>query len=396
MLALYFRLLCFIAMMVTMTFSSCSDEEPTILIENSVLVSYSKIGNITTDNLRLYWDNPLANNFISNDVNVYKVNYESKDNLGQDIRLSGSILIPDIAVVKGIISIQHATFFADEEAPSENADFSVVSRKSIFASNGYIVFLPDYQGYGIDRDRIHPYHHAHTLASSTIDMISASKEALADLGIDTNIKLYLAGYSEGAYATAAVQQYLEEKNIDLNVSGLSIGSGAYNLKATFDSFVNKLDFQDFSCLPCNAFFIQSYNELYNFNQPMTYYFQEPYAQLIDEGLLLGKKNATEIAEKLTDKPEELFQTSFLTDYMNGLNEWNKALIENSIQDWLIPVPTLITHNIEDHVAPFFNGENLAELNATNPSVVFESIPNTNHFDGIFVWGIMTMDYFNGL
>lgn len=377
-------------------FSACSSDLPPIVSQNELLVSYDEIDEITTDDLKIYWDNTIANNFIQNDVTVYKVIYKSKDDFDQFIHLSGSVLIPDVENIKGIISIQHATFFANEEAPSENADFSVVSRKSIFASNGYIVFLPDYQGYGVDQDRIHPYHHASSLASSSIDMIKASKEVLIQLGLNTSLKLFLAGYSEGAYATAAIQQSIEEQNIDLVVSGMSLGSGAYNLKATFDTFVTDQTPREFSCTPCNAFFIQSYNDYYQFNQPMSYYFKEPYAQLISEGLLLGKNNASTIAQKLTEIPDDLFNPVFLDAYQGGLNDWEQALGENSIQDWIINVPVLITHNVEDQVSPFFNSEDLAILNSSKPDVVFEPIQNTNHFDGIFAWGIMTMDYFDKL
>ena len=56
--------------------------------------------------------------------------------------------------------------------------------------------------------------------------------------------------------------------------------------------------------------------------------------------------------------------------------------------------SLITHNFNDEVSPYFNSEALANLNASIPQVIFEPIPNTNHFDGIFTWGIMTMDYFD--
>ena len=120
-------------------------------------------------------------------------------------------------------------------------------------------------------------------------------------------------------------------------------------------------------------------------KPLSYYFKAPYAALITSGLLLGEYDAEGIASKLTTNPALLFQEGFLSDYQNGLPEWDAALTENSIHDWNISVPSLITHNISDEVSPYFNSEALANLNASNPQVIFEPIPNTNHFDGIFTW-----------
>jgi len=142
--------------------------------------SLNKIGEISVAELRSYWDNDQANRFITSDVSVYRAEYTSNIN-GESIPLSGAVLIPETEEIKGIISIQHATFFADIEAPSENGAFSVVSRKGIFSSNGYIVVLPDYLGYGVDKDRIHPYHQASTLASASYEMITAAKDLMSSL-----------------------------------------------------------------------------------------------------------------------------------------------------------------------------------------------------------------------
>lgn len=384
------RMVICIAIMACLSCSSADNLD--MRSERLVLLDIKELQGITSQQIKTYWQNEAANRFVNNDINVHSVKYRSTDINGKNIELSGAVLIPDTDDVKGIISIQHSTFFKDDEAPSHNAAFSVVSRKSIFASNGYIVILPDYQGYGIDQERIHPYHQSSTLAQASYDMIKATREALIEMDINPDIQLFLAGYSEGAYATAALQQLLEKED-ELYVSASSLGSGSYDLRKTFESFLvnsNKAE----NCTPCNAFFVQSYNDFYNMAKPMSYYFQEPYATEIENGLLLGSYDATGIAAKLTIDPNTLFNPEFFQDYASGQTTWPEVLDQNTIINWIIESPTLITHNINDGVSPYFNSERLAKINEENQQVRFEPIDGTNHFDGIFTWGIMTMDYFD--
>ena len=384
------RMMICISIMVCISCSSTDNLD--MRSERLVLRDIKELQGITSQQIKTYWQNDAANRFIKNDIAVHSVQYRSTDINGKNIELSGAVLIPDTDDVKGIISIQHSTFFKDEEAPSKNATFSVVSRKSIFASNGYIVILPDYQGYGIDEERIHPYHQSHTLAQASYDMIKASREALIEMDINPDIQLFLAGYSEGAYATAALQQLLEEKD-ELYVSASSLGSGSYDLRQTFESFLINTDKVE-NCTPCNAFFVQSYNDFYNMLKPMSYYFQEPYATEVENGLLLGAYDAENIASKLSADPNALFNPEFFQDYATDQTTWKDVLDQNTIIDWVIQSPTLITHNINDGVSPYFNSERLAGVNEGNQQVIFEPISGTNHFDGIFTWGIMTMDYFD--
>jgi pimeloyl-ACP methyl ester carboxylesterase len=347
---------------------------------------------ITKDELKQYWNyDELASQYIGADVSVYRIEYSSEID-GEIINLSGAVLVPNIEIIKGIIGIQHSTFFADEEAPSENGDFSVVSRKAIFASHGYVVTLPDYLGYGVDKERIHPYHQANTLALASYDIIAVAKALLDDIKVSVPDKLFIAGYSEGAYATAALQQYID-KYSNLNVSAISLGSGSYDLKSTFELLVDAKESSS-SCLPCNAFFIQSYNSYYKIDKPLSYYFKDPYSAELEDGLLLGEYDAAAVAQRLTNNPQELFQEGFLNDFKGGIQEWEEILSQNSIHDWEITVPTLITHNTNDEVSPFFNSERLFELNRDNPNIIFEPVSGTNHFTGIFNWGIMTMNYFD--
>ncbi len=66
-----------------------------------------------------------------------------------------------------------------------------------------------------------------SLGSTSYDMLKATKEFLTNEEVKANNKLFLLGYSEGGYATLALQKYLEDKG-DLSITHSLPGAGAYN------------------------------------------------------------------------------------------------------------------------------------------------------------------------
>ncbi len=377
-------------LLIIICFYGCSKSIMLDIEDYNSISSIEIIDQISVRELEQYWSNPIANDFISYDLDVLRIVYYSET----DRKIaSGAILIPKTNDIKGIISLQHATFFGDEEAPSENGSFSVVSRKSIFASHGYIVVLPDYFGYGVDKERIHPYHHAATLSMASRDMLRATLEYLDKNSITYQKKIFLAGYSEGAYATAAFQKYIEESG-EWEITGSSLGAGAYNLLQTVDTFI-AVETLDNDCLPCNAFFLQAYNDQYDLKRNMSYYFKEPYDALIENGLLLGTYSGEEVNAAFPEDPNELYNSEFIKSYGNeGEVELKMAFQENSIQEWRVQSPTIIMHGQNDNVVPYFNSAQLHDNNMDNQYVNFKELVSSDHFAGIFEWGIITMEYFD--
>lgn len=368
----------------------CKSDDP----EPQVYLQATKIDELSSQSIRDYWgQNPEALPFIMHDVEVVKITFMSEDLQGNAVESSGAILIPQGVSSPRVISLQHSTFFADEEAPSENGSFSVVSRKSIFASHGSIVILPDYLGYGASKDRVHPYHHAASLSRQSLDMLNASLDYLEDAGIDHQPGITLAGYSEGAYATLALARRIETEQASLTVNGISLGSGGYDLLQSFNFFYTQLD-NATGCLPCNAFLVYSYWHIAGRDRPISNYFQEPYAERILQGLFDGGYNSQQIDLAMPATMRDLFTNDFLERVANGEeSELLGLLAENSLHQYYPSASLLITHGTIDTVAPYFNGENYAAA-ATNAgrSVEFVPLEGINHFEGIYHWGIHTMNW----
>ncbi len=370
--------------------TGCSEEDNTRNFQK--LISAEKIDGISTDDIVAYWgNNDAANTMIRFDVEVHRLVYETEDVDGELVMASGALLIPIGIDNPMLLSIQHATFFADEEAPSENGTFSVVSRKAIFASAGHILFLPDYIGYGETSDLVHPYFQKQTLARSSYDFIMAGKEYLTDLGVGSiDQPVHLAGYSEGAYATLALANLIEAEGVEIEMGLVSLGSGAYDLEATVAQFVNDIE-SPMPCIACNAFFIYAYHHYHELGSALSAYIHEPYASTIQAGLLNGGYNASEIAGELPTLGSALFTDEFVKRFKRGEEQALQSILrENSISR-LPESPLLIIHGNADGVAPVFNSQVLAQAaSAQGKDVRYIELPEVNHFDGILDWGLLTL------
>jgi hypothetical protein len=115
-----------------------------------------------------------SKNFYCNyDVELYKVDYNTIDPLGNPTLASGLIEVPkDSTKLFPLFSWQHGTTLKKTDAPSNfNEDAKV---GLTFATDGYIVACPDYLGLG-DGPKLHPYMHAKSEATAVIDMLRATR-----------------------------------------------------------------------------------------------------------------------------------------------------------------------------------------------------------------------------
>jgi pimeloyl-ACP methyl ester carboxylesterase len=150
---------------------------------------------------------------------------------GPDSSLSGLMWVPFTwgrFLKAPIISYQHGTQVYRPQAPSrfdpnpldvftspdqtgalQNYVECIVG--GLLASAGYIVLMPDYQGFG-DSQALHPYVHA-SLGDSVRDLILAARDKLGSGPVVPNGKIFLTGYSEGGYATMAAARSLQKAGI---------------------------------------------------------------------------------------------------------------------------------------------------------------------------------------
>lgn len=157
--------------------------------------------------------------------------YRSVDQHGDSLTLSGAVIVPTEQPAKGIILIPHYTIMANSEAPSNKPTYEA----KLFKED-YVLLMPDYIGYGVTRDREHPYLAGELTARNCIDIVLGAQTMLdsMQLGIPLD-SIYIMGYSQGGFSALWTLRVIEESYADrIHVRGCFVGAGPYDVAVTYD------------------------------------------------------------------------------------------------------------------------------------------------------------------
>jgi len=296
----------------------------------------------------------ILSTILSGKVHQVVGTYESTDLHGKPITLSGKIVYPKKRGIKNIMIVSHYTIGANSECPSESFSF-----ESIYAALGYAVIIPDYIGYGVSRDIIHPYLQANTTASNVIDMAIVARNYLNRTGHKAaDDSVILLGYSQGGATTMHVQRLMETDSTyvgKFNIKKNYAGSGPYNIAKTYD-FSIKLD--ETGIPTAVPMIIQGMSIGMASPLDMNYFFQEPLRSNYDKwinskdytiaemNVLIGSNKLSEI---LTPEAQDRTKPETARFY--------KELIANSIpDDWIPEADLYMFHSEDDRTVPFVNSQ----------------------------------------
>jgi len=217
--------------------------------------------------------------------------------------------------------------------------------------------LPDYIGYGDSANELHPYVHAATLASATVNMNRAARKFLADPKINrtTNGQFFLTGYSEGGYATLATQRFMQQNlAAEFTVAASEPGAGPYDMTGTTLTILSSPTLSQ----PAFAgFFLKAYDSIDNTPSQLTHYFSPTYANIVNTHFD-GSFSRSEVSAALGGPgvvTTRLFNQAFLTSYLGpGETSLKAHIAENDIYNWAPAVPTHLFHSETDDTVPFAN------------------------------------------
>lgn len=209
---------------------------------------------------------------INNKATVSSIDYYSKINFYND-KTSYLVLYPkmtDVSKFKGVVVYFHPTLFNKQWAPSTNTDGSADRYyAAIFASQGYVVILPDYQGMGNNWQEIHPYIISPDLIIRDVKQLLTSErnKIIADYKPQSEISVFAIGFSEGAgYAV----NFARNTDIGLGYKlKASIGlDGAYDLSGTtYDYLTSNVNAPDACAIDNNSKFNSQYQVYVNLTKP---------------------------------------------------------------------------------------------------------------------------------
>ena len=326
-------------------------------------------------------------------VDSYKLVYYTVDTENRPIRASGLLSIPRKASgeTSPLLSYQHGTIFTDALAPSVHA--SSIQGISYLAGTGYIVSSPDYLGYAESTSIIHPYVHADSLASASADMLRATKTFLANNNIATNNQLFLAGYSEGGYATLALQKEIQENlSGEFNVTASAAGAGPYDLNGTAEFLANQTTNSNPSYM---NFVIKAYDSVYKLNSIDEMY--KPQYRAVINTSFDGSRTGSQINTSLTPVTADLFEPAFLNNLQGtGSHPLKDALALNNLYDWAPIAPTRLYHGVFDEVVPYSNSTKALDTMRANGAtqVTLGDCALNGHVDCAFPYVLDAISFFS--
>jgi pimeloyl-ACP methyl ester carboxylesterase len=327
-------------------------------------------------------DLPLAT--LKYDVEVYKVVYTTSYR-DETIQASTLVILPKSpAGSVPMVSFQHGTISSHAEAPTALAlsDEELVLYTAL-ASPGFITVVPDFIGFGASSAKVHPYYVESLTASAVMDAMRAAKDLAAQKSVTFNSKVFLAGYSQGGYATMATHKYIEEQQPEgFDLVASFPAAGGYDIKNMQEYFFSLDTYgQPFYI----AFVADAYKVTYNWTQPLSDMFNEPYASLIP-GLLSGSKTSSQINAQLTENIHDLLTADVLQniDTSPKFSAIIAAFEENSLTDWTPKKLMYMYHGDQDGTVPYSNSVVTYDKLIANgsTSVRFTTLTGANHSTGV--------------
>ena len=335
--------------------------------------------------------NEIAQYGVSLHVIVYNTEY-----LGKSINASGLLILPENLDTVRLIMYCHGTevpsklFGVEKITPSlykgdKETHREVRNMGLGLASAGYVVFIPDYIGYGQTLGKDHPYLYYPEMFKSNFDGLLAVKSFISQKGLFYDNRLFLAGWSQGAGAALSAHKYIQEGYAaQFTVVATSGLAGPYNFERTAVETLKKKD-EDVTILPLISWGIYSLNKFSPIRRPTDQlYCFDVFDQM--SSLVLP-----------SDKPSGVFHGVFLSRLLDGTDtEFLQELQNNSFhKGWTPTGKVFLHHGNADRVVPYYNSEDAFEgLFATGGNITFYIYPNGDHDTDLGNFILKTRNDFN--
>ncbi|MCR4602532.1 MAG: hypothetical protein K5683_03215 [Prevotella sp.] len=142
-------------------------------------------------------------------------NYWSVDAFGEPVMLSGCVAWSTITILSQTTDLKpervalapHYTILSNSQAPSESLSMEMAA-----LVGECLVILPDYMGYGVSKNMVHPYLNHDLCAQNCVDALDAGYKTFKEMSnadLDDSWKLYVTGCSQGGANALAIQKWME-------------------------------------------------------------------------------------------------------------------------------------------------------------------------------------------
>ena len=375
---------------------SCNNQDE---LTRAYIDTYTKLFSISKENILEIVQNSEygnLNEYLQYDISLYTITYNTTYK-GQNIKASGLVAFPDTDKGMPILNFNHGTTSLHADAPTE--DLIQYSFFSNAASAGYIFVIPDYLGFGVSDNIVHPYYRSDITGQTIVDMIRAAKELSVIEGYNFNGDVFLSGYSEGGFATMSAHYNMEKNNYSgLNLVASAPASGGYDITGMLDYFISM---ETYHVPYYIAYVAMGYKTSYDWSLPLSSIFNEPYASIIPE-YFNGKYSGYEINSVLSDDMSDLLTSNFINNIYTDadLKIIVDAFEENSLDRWVPKNKMIMYHGTDDITVPYQNSvdtyNSFISLGADKNIVEFIDLVGENHSSGSLPYVVSLFDEFEKL
>jgi pimeloyl-ACP methyl ester carboxylesterase len=293
-------------------------------------------------------------------VAIYQINFATVGARNEDTTSSGVMLLPAggpecpttppplLAYAHGTTTLRSATM------AGSGSETSLLA--ALYASQGYAVVAPDYQGYASSGLTYHPYLVADASADVMADSIRAARANARKFNVALSDRVLVTGYSQGGHVAMATARAIEAgKYSDITLTASAPLSGPYALVQTAVGGANQppagstINF---------SFLVVAYQKSYGglYNNPSEV-FKAPYDTRI-ESLFPGPQDAGALLTSgtLPLQVSDLFQPAFIQGLASGAasNVMVQRLTQNTLLGWNPKAPMALCGGSRDPVVPFPN------------------------------------------
>ena len=271
-------------------------------------------------------------------------------------RLSGKVMLPKGKRPKRLILVSHYTIGSNHEAPS-----NCFSLEGVLVKLGYGLIIPDYLGYGVTAQQLHPYLVMDLTARNVVDMYLSVRPWLEAVGMSPEEDdIYLMGYSQGGATTMAVEHLIETEysdpsdSIQVKIHRVFAGGGPYDVKATYERFVTT----DTASYPVAVPLVLQGMIRGNFLDMETSDLMQPWLYDKMNDWVNSKRYTTAQINKMigTKVTHELLTEDGMDQTSEKVAELYKAMTANSIisYNWQPEASVYILHSMDDETVPYTN------------------------------------------
>jgi len=303
-------------------------------------------------------------------VEVLPLHYETIGVQSEATTASGVMLVPSGAApaCKGpfpLVSYTRGTDIDQKRSLANPADTETGALAAFFASQGKVVVATDYLGYGKSNYGFHPYLHADSQATTSIDAMRAARRLASARNVPLSGAVLLYGYSQGGHASMATHRAIESSaalSDEFRIVAAAHGAAPAGLKSAVANSPPTVSGQFFV-----PFFITAWQKIYGGIYTSTSeVFKAPFAADIDSVFLSRNYNFTSALTngKLPASAPPDWYTALFTDQFRSRYQSDPALLAAAEKNdffeaqWSPKAPTMLCAGSGDPTVPYEFGQRM--------------------------------------